>query len=108
MGGYVDLHTTPLPGWPTTFNPKKLADAVQLPNTAADINISYHLVPTQNLPLVDGLRDMPSIGNAMANLIQPYLRVLINLGYEYAKPANHLQGTVWSASSVPRTGVQRA
>jgi hypothetical protein len=44
-----------------------------------DGSTEYFLIPTQNLPLLDGLR---AVDPAMADLIQPDLRVLIDLGYD--------------------------
>ena len=42
---------------------------------------NYYIIPTQNLPLLDPLRYIPVIGNPIADLLQPDLRVLVNLGY---------------------------
>ena len=42
---------------------------------------NYYVIPTQNLPLLDPLRYIPVIGNPIADLLQPDLRVLVNLGY---------------------------
>ncbi|RFZ59411.1 putative PPE family protein PPE42 [Mycobacterium marinum] len=42
---------------------------------------SYYILPTENLPLLEPLRAIPVIGNPLANLIQPDLKVLVNLGY---------------------------
>ena len=39
------------------------------------------MIPTQNLPLLDPLRIIPGIGNPLADLIQPDLKAIINLGY---------------------------
>ena len=36
----------------------------------------------QNLPLLDPLRAVPLLGNPLADLIQPDLRVLVELGYD--------------------------
>ena len=41
----------------------------------------YYFMPTENLPLVEPLRLIPLIGNPIADLIQPVLKVLVNLGY---------------------------
>lgn len=38
------------------------------------------MIPTENLPLLEPLRGSP-FGNAIADLVQPSLRVLVNLGY---------------------------
>ncbi|WP_156687618.1 PE family protein [Mycobacterium sp. Marseille-P9652] len=41
----------------------------------------YHLIPTQNLPLLTPLRALPIIGDPLADLIQPDLRAIVNWGY---------------------------
>ncbi|OBK24695.1 PE family protein [Mycobacterium asiaticum] len=56
--------------------------AVQLPTSPGYTgNTSYYVIPTENLPLLAPLRAVPVIGNPLANLIQPDLKVLVNLGY---------------------------
>lgn len=42
---------------------------------------SYYVIPTDNLPLLDPLRAIPGVGNALADLLQPDLKALVNLGY---------------------------
>jgi PE-PPE domain/PE family len=42
---------------------------------------SYYVIPTENLPLLQPLRAIPLIGNPLADLMQPDLKVLVNLGY---------------------------
>lgn len=89
MAGYVYLHPFLLPGWPTTFETSALADAVQEPTSSGyDGATEYFLIPTQDLPLLEPLREMPLLGPAMADLIQPDLRVLVDLGYDRADPSN--------------------
>ncbi|MGA7052417.1 MAG: PE-PPE domain-containing protein [Mycobacterium sp.] len=41
----------------------------------------YYMIPQQNLPLLDPLRAIPVLGTPLADLLQPDLRVLVNLGY---------------------------
>ncbi|HZE15706.1 MAG TPA: PE-PPE domain-containing protein, partial [Mycobacterium sp.] len=36
---------------------------------------------TQNLPLLDPLRQIPVVGNPLAELVQPDFRVIVDLGY---------------------------
>jgi hypothetical protein len=48
----------------------------------ADTLNTYILIPSQNLPLLDPLRAIPLVGNPLADLIQPDLRVLVELGYD--------------------------
>ncbi|HEU0190308.1 MAG TPA: PE-PPE domain-containing protein [Mycobacterium sp.] len=42
---------------------------------------SYYIIPTADLPLLDPLRAIPHVGNALADLLQPDLKALVNLGY---------------------------
>lgn len=55
-------------------------DAIQLP-TVGDTMTTYYMLPTNNLPLLDPLRSIPVVGKPLADLIQPDLTVLVNLGY---------------------------
>jgi PE-PPE domain-containing protein len=41
----------------------------------------YFEMLTQNLPLLDPLRGIPVVGNPLADLMQPDLRVIVDLGY---------------------------
>jgi PPE-repeat protein len=43
---------------------------------------TYILLPTHDLPLLDPLRAIPFVGHPLADLIQPDLRVLVELGYD--------------------------
>jgi hypothetical protein len=58
----------------------------------------YYMFPTQNLPLLEPLRAVPLVGNPLAELLQPNLRVLVDLGYnpngyaDYTTPAQLLPG----------------
>lgn len=42
---------------------------------------NYYMIPTTDLPLLDLVRDIPLIGNPIADLLQPDLTPLVNLGY---------------------------
>jgi hypothetical protein len=42
---------------------------------------TYSMITIPNLPLLDPLRAIPVVGNPLADLLQPDLRVLVNLGY---------------------------
>lgn len=44
-------------------------------------NTTYYMITNPNLPLVQPLRSIPLLGNAIADLIEPDLRILVNLGY---------------------------
>ncbi|HVQ98461.1 MAG TPA: PE-PPE domain-containing protein [Mycobacterium sp.] len=41
----------------------------------------YYEMLTQNLPLLDPLRNIPLVGNPLADLVQPDTRVIVDLGY---------------------------
>lgn len=87
--GYADLHPFLLPGYPTTFSPSELAGAVLEPTSPGyDGATEYFLIPTQDLPLLDGLRGIPGVGPALADLIQPDLRVMVDEGYDWTGYAN--------------------
>lgn len=99
IAGYVYLHTFLMPNWPTTFDESEMADAVRLP-VLHDSATDYYLIPTQDLPLLAPLRATPLVGPALADLVQPDLRVLIDLGYNRADPADVVTPAVWSFPSV--------
>jgi hypothetical protein len=86
--GYLDLHPYLLPGWPAYFTPSELAGAVQEPTSTADVATNYYLIPTQDLPLLNDLRGEPGAPSAYADLIQPDMRVLVDLGYNWTGDAN--------------------
>jgi hypothetical protein len=67
-GEYFDLTTA------------DLATAVELPTSGAT-DTTYYLIPVDDLPLLDPVRDIPVIGNPIADLLQPDLTYLVNLGY---------------------------
>lgn len=57
-------------------------DAIQLPTDPAfGTETTYYLIPTADLPLLAPVRDIPVVGNPIADLLQPDLRVLVNIGY---------------------------
>lgn len=53
--------------------------AIALPTT--DPSQKYYIIPTENLPLLEPLRLIPVIGDPVADLLQPALKVIVNLGY---------------------------
>lgn len=57
-----------------------IANAVQL-ETTGDSLTNYYIIPSETLPLVDLLRLNPGWGNPLADLLEPSLRILVNLGY---------------------------
>jgi PE-PPE domain/PE family/PGRS repeats len=60
----------------------QIASGVVQPVSPADTQTTYILIPNQNLPLLDPLRALPFVGNPLADLVQPDLRVLVELGYD--------------------------
>lgn len=46
-------------------------------------NTHYYMFLTQDLPLLQPIRAIPFVGTPIAELIQPDLRVLVDLGYGY-------------------------
>ncbi|ORW94509.1 hypothetical protein AWC27_07345 [Mycobacterium szulgai] len=68
-----------------SLNPAALPTGYELkmlqPSQGYTGNTTYYMITNPNLPLVQPLRSIPLLGNAMADLIEPDLRVLVNLGY---------------------------
>ncbi|WP_158019191.1 PE family protein [Mycobacterium basiliense] len=75
--GIVYVHPTYL-----DLTPAQVDNAIQLSTSPNYSGVtSYYIIPTENLPLLEPLRAVPVIGNPLANLVQPSLKVLVNLGY---------------------------
>lgn len=53
--------------------------AIELPTSTE--TQKYYVIPTADLPLVQPIRLIPLIGDPIADLLEPALRVLVNLGY---------------------------
>ena len=75
--GIYYVHPTYRNLTPTQISPP---NAIILP-TQGTTNTTYYMIPTQDLPLLDPLRMIPLVGNPLADLLQPDLKVLVNLGY---------------------------
>jgi PE-PPE domain/PE family len=71
-------------------SPTQINTAIQLPTSPGYTgNTTYYLRLTQDLPLVAPLRGLPApLGNAMADLLQPDLRVIVDMGYGSGEYAN--------------------
>ena len=52
-----------------------------LPGAPGSPEQKYYFIETPNLPLLAPLRLVPFIGNPLADLIQPVLKVIVDLGY---------------------------
>ena len=54
----------------------------RLPTTpGTEATQEYYFIPTPNLPLLAPLRLIPMIGTPLADLIQPVVKVIVDLGY---------------------------
>lgn len=84
--GYFYVHSD----YPT-LTATQIANAVPLPTSPGySGNTQYYMLLTQDLPLVQPIRDIPYAGPPMADLIQPQLRVLVDLGYaDYGPGGNY-------------------
>lgn len=59
-----------------------LANAVQLPTSPGYTgNTKYYMLLTQDLPLLQPVRDIPFAGPVIADIFQPVLRVMVDMGY---------------------------
>lgn len=75
--GYVYLHSTY-----QNLTATQVGGALPLPTSPGYTgDTHYYMLLTQNLPLVQPIRDLPYVGPPLADVIQPDLRVLVDLGY---------------------------
>ena len=58
---------------------QQVAQAIPLDTTGGLTD--YYIIPVNDLPLLDPLREIPIVGNPLADLLQPDLTALVNLGY---------------------------
>lgn len=101
MAGYVYLHPYLITGYPSSWDPDAMVDAVQLPMSPGyDGDTSIYLIPTMNLPLLEPLRQFPVFGPAMADFFQPALRVLIDLAYDRTDPADITTAISWGLPTI--------
>ncbi|OBA72350.1 hypothetical protein A5641_01030 [Mycobacterium sp. 1554424.7] len=77
VAGFLFVH----PAY-NTVTAGQIASGVVQPVSPADTQTTYILIPSHNLPLLDPLRAIPLVGNPLADLVQPDLRVLVELGYD--------------------------
>jgi hypothetical protein len=70
--------------------PMLAGTAIQLPTSPGYAgNTTYYMRLTQDLPLLAPLRMLPApYGNALADLLQPDLRVIVDMGYGSGEYAN--------------------
>jgi hypothetical protein len=57
----------------------QIGDAIALPTS--DPSQQYYIIQHEDLPLLAPIRAIPVIGNPIADLLQPALSVIVNLGY---------------------------
>ena len=77
VAGILSVHTTYV-----QLTTAQVATAMELqPSPGYTGNTHYYLIPTDNLPLLGPLRAIPVVGQPLADLIQPDMKVLVNLGY---------------------------
>ncbi|KLO32187.1 PE family protein [Mycobacterium haemophilum] len=75
--GYFFVHNT----YPA-LTAAQVANAVPLPTSPGYTgNTQYYMLMTQDLPLLDLIRAIPYAGPPIADIFQPDLRVLVDLGY---------------------------
>ena len=80
--GYFFVHGT----YPM-LTPDQVANAVALPTSPGYTgSTQYFMLMTQDLPLLDPIRDLPYAGPPIADIFQPDLRVLVDLGYSDYEP----------------------
>jgi hypothetical protein len=75
-GTYASINPNALPQGDTMI---ELPGSATLPGGTGATN--YYMISQPNLPLLDPVRAIPIIGNPIADLAQPDLAVLVNLGY---------------------------
>jgi hypothetical protein len=73
--GIIELH-----GQYPLLTPLQINGATQLA-TVGPTQTQYFVVDTGKFPLTDFMRDIPVVGNPLADLLEPDLKVLVNLGY---------------------------
>ncbi|AYE93771.1 PE family protein [Mycobacterium paragordonae] len=73
--GIITVHTTY-----ADLTPAQVQSATLLPTTGATTN-RWFMIDHPNLPLLDPVRAIPVIGEPIAALVQPNLKVIVNLGY---------------------------
>jgi PE-PPE domain len=75
FAGMVYEHLTYL-----SLDPDQIQNAVPL-DTMGDTLTNYYMIPVDDLPLLEPLRLIPVIGNPLADLLEPDMKVLVDLGY---------------------------
>jgi hypothetical protein len=80
MAGIIFVHPTYL-----DLTPAQIDNAIELPRSpeyvSAGGNTHYYVIRTPDLPLLKPLGAIPVVGKPLVDLIQPTMKVLVNLGY---------------------------
>ncbi len=63
------------------LTPAQIDAAVHLTNTVGPTMTDYYMIRTEDLPLLEPLRALSVLGDPLADLVQPNLEVIVNLGY---------------------------
>jgi len=63
------------------LTPTQIGSAIPLANTVGPTTTNYYMIPNPHLPLLEPLRAIPVVGTPVADLLEPDMRVLVNLGY---------------------------
>ncbi|MDT5139590.1 MAG: hypothetical protein QOD58_3852 [Mycobacterium sp.] len=75
LAGFALIHPS------YSLSAAQMASGIVQPVSPGSLS-TYILIPTHDLPLLEPLRAIPFVGNPLADLIQPDLRVLVELGYD--------------------------
>ncbi|ARG81102.1 PE family protein [Mycobacterium kansasii] len=79
IAGIAFVHTDTPEINPQTLPP---GDLIKLPTEPTyNGNTSYYIIRTHHLPLLTPLRFIPVLGNPLADLVEPNLTTIVNLGY---------------------------
>jgi hypothetical protein len=60
---------------------EQIASAIELPTTPADTMTNFYMIPAETLPLLAPLQFIPFVGQPLYDLLEPDVRILVNLGY---------------------------
>lgn len=61
--------------------PEQIANAIELPTSDPDSLTTFHMLPSEILPLLAPLQLFPIVGMPLYELLEPVTRILVNLGY---------------------------
>ncbi|MBS9532638.1 PE-PPE domain-containing protein [Mycobacterium sp. M1] len=62
------------------LSPDQIANAIQLDTTPGGL-VDYYMIPSEYLPLLMPVALMPVIGKPLYDLLEPDMRIMVNLGY---------------------------